>query len=689
MEVMKIIYLSTCIYSFILVGVLLSGHTNLLGSNKRYMTLTAASLGFWSLGNALTYYIQMDRLALTIHEIKFLGIVYLPAFLLFFIVSHFKDEDHWILKFNNYFYVIPTVVLILVWTNPFHHYFRTSIERVGMHIVTVNGPAFWMHTYYSYAIILLGIIFLIRVIFREADIYKRNPLFFLSGILLGFLFNVAYVFIFYRQFPADFTPTTFAIAISMMIYAVWLQKPYRIVKVTSRFVLNQMKDGIVVIDRNGIMMDCNIIAARILGKKKRQLIGHESESVLTGIFARIYESHIGEKNAETTEINILGLNRIYEIDDQSVYDHQHRFLARLIILKDVTAIKEAADRVIYQSTHDALTGLRNRVAFDKELDGWSGVENIPIGLISLDVNGLGYINQRHGQEKGDHCLCRAARIIEMVAPNNALIGRIGGDCFAIAMKNTSEYEIKNVINQLLNEISKDAATLPDGEIYIQMGIGYSMRLFKDESIEVLKKEAIQNMQRKKMLDDSSFRSGILSILKTTLIERNVEDYNHLNRTQHLVKLLGNELGVPDNMQDDLTLLALLHDIGKLTIPDAILYKPAQLTSEEWEVMRQHPQRGYQIAESNREISYMARSILHHHERWDGTGYPNGLKGEEIPQLSRIISVVDAFDAMTYDRVYQKARSKTEAMEELKRCSGSQFDPQIVQSFEKIFNVEYA
>lgn len=688
MEVMKLIYLSTCVYSFVLVGVLLSGHTNLLGINKKYMTLTAASLGFWSLGNALTYYIHMDRLALTIHEIKFLGIVYLPSFLLFFIVSYFNDENHWILKFKNYFYVVPTLMLLLVWTNPVHHFFRTSIERVGIHIVTVNGPAFWVHTYYSYALIVMGLIFLIRVIAREADIYKRKPLFFLLGILLGFVFNVAYVFFFYQKFPADFTPTTFVIAISIMIYAVWLQKPYRIVRVTNRFVLNQMKDGILVIDRNGIVMDINLTASRILGKRKGALIGHESNQVISGIFKAIMNTPIGEKNAETVELKFLGANHIFEIDDQAVYDHEHRFLARLIVLKNVTAIKEAANRVIYQSTHDSLTGLHNRVAFDKALESWKGNENIPLGMISLDVNGLGYINQRYGQEKGDHCLCRAAKIIEMVAPEGALVGRIGGDCFAIAIKNTSECEIKEVINQLLCEIGSDASNLEEGEIYIQMGIGYSMRLFEDESIEILKKEAIQNMQRKKMLDDTSFRSGILAILRTTLVERNVEDYNHLNRTQHLVKLLGAELGVPDNMQDDLSLLALLHDIGKLTIPDAILYKPAQLTTEEWDIMRQHPQRGYQIAESNREISYMARSILHHHERWDGTGYPNGLKGEEIPQLSRIISVVDAFDAMTYDRVYQKARSKKDAMEELIRCSGTQFDPNIVKSFEKIYEMEY-
>ena len=133
---------------------------------------------------------------------------------------------------------------------------------------------------------------------------------------------------------------------------------------------------------------------------------------------------------------------------------------------------------------------------------------------------------------------------------------------------------------------------------------------------------------------------------------------------------------------ELQLLGMLHDIGKIGIDDKILNKPGKLTEEEWIVMKKHPEIGYRIARASHKLSRIADYILSHHERWDGMGYPRGLKGEDIPLLSRILSVADAYDAMTEDRIYRKALSKEEAIEEIRRNSGSQFDPLIANIFIK-------
>jgi HD-GYP domain-containing protein (c-di-GMP phosphodiesterase class II) len=140
------------------------------------------------------------------------------------------------------------------------------------------------------------------------------------------------------------------------------------------------------------------------------------------------------------------------------------------------------------------------------------------------------------------------------------------------------------------------------------------------------------------------------------------------------------MGLSASQLSDLNLLAQVHDLGKVGIPDYILFKPGPLSEEEWQIMRQHPEKGYRIAQSTTDLAGISELILKHHERWDGKGYPLGLKGEEIPIECRILAIVDAFDSMTNDRPYRKAMPVAEVQEELQRCAGSQFDPQLVPIF---------
>lgn len=169
-------------------------------------------------------------------------------------------------------------------------------------------------------------------------------------------------------------------------------------------------------------------------------------------------------------------------------------------------------------------------------------------------------------------------------------------------------------------------------------------------------------------------------LTQSLAESDCETEEHVERTKQLSAELGVELGFSDEQRNELSMLAVLHDIGKIAIPNAILTKPDRLDNDEWEVMKTHTEKGYRIAKAATQLAPIAEGILSHHERWDGTGYPNGLKGEEIPMMSRVISVIDAYDVMTHDRPYHKAIAKEEALKELEKCAGSQFDPYVVEKF---------
>jgi HD-GYP domain-containing protein (c-di-GMP phosphodiesterase class II) len=146
------------------------------------------------------------------------------------------------------------------------------------------------------------------------------------------------------------------------------------------------------------------------------------------------------------------------------------------------------------------------------------------------------------------------------------------------------------------------------------------------------------------------------------------------------KQMGKKLKLSAGQLDELNLLAALHDLGKISIADSIILKPGKLNDEEWKLIKKHPEIGYRISQSSLQLAPISNAILSHHENWDGSGYPHGLRKSEIPLISRIISIVDAYDAMTSDRPYRKAMSKADAIKELKRCSGTQFDPDLVKFF---------
>ena len=182
--------------------------------------------------------------------------------------------------------------------------------------------------------------------------------------------------------------------------------------------------------------------------------------------------------------------------------------------------------------------------------------------------------------------------------------------------------------------------------------------------------------------------AIVDSLLATLRARDLDTYTHSRRAVSISLLLGRECGLDQESMRSLELGALLHDIGKIGIPDSVLRKPGALNLEEWAVMRRHPHYGKDILQSLTFLEEAARIVFQHHENWDGSGYPLGLREEEIDLNARILIVADAFDAMISERVYSSAKSYEAALAELDRCAGTQFDPQVVEAFHHISRDEW-
>ncbi len=352
--------------------------------------------------------------------------------------------------------------------------------------------------------------------------------------------------------------------------------------------------------------------------------------------------------------------------------------AALNLISDVTESKRYEDRLKYLSLHDQLTGLYNRAFFDGEMDRLCGSREYPITVISIDLDGLKLINDTMGHEKGDALLKVCAEILKQTLRRSDILARIGGDEF-VAILPRSGGEIGEEVGRRIQEkvflYNSEHPELP-------LGLSFGIATAENDSEPLVKilKKSDDRMYRDKICRRDSTRSLIVDIFLNALAERDYINEGHGDRLSALCINMGEKLNLSSQQLVDLALLGQVHDLGKVGIPDSILFKEGPLSDAEWEIMRQHPEKGYYMALSSPDMAEMAELILRHHEWWDGRGYPQGLKGREIPVECLIFAIADAYDAMTNNRPYRRTLSREEAIAELKKCAGTQFAPELVDIF---------
>lgn len=512
----------------------------------------------------------------------------------------------------------------------------------------------------------------------------------LSELLIGstILLSLLLAYYFHRQLVAD-------------------NNRFKQILQTTRNVVITVNDREVITGFNRIAEEIfQLPAARALGRKFSQVFtGRQApgEIAFTYPLSEVMRSGQGRCNDERPYQAADGWPYTLRIDCLPLDKYRGRTMGAVLIMRDVTEQKIVEEKLQGLAVRDSLTLLYNhrylRRRLQQELARARQLRS-RVAFLLMDIDNFKYYNDRFGHPAGDALLISFARLLSSHLRQSDVLARYGGDEFAVILPDSDLKTAFEVAERLRNLVATypfpHHNELPEQLLSISVGIAIypddatgAVELIRlaDEAMYAAKRSsknrveiyfsALREFQKELAESDPQF----INTARTLLTLINAKDrytYAHSEQVARLSAMMAAALNLPVQQQQDIHLAAFLHDLGKLDIPGDILNKAGPLTAEEWELIKQDPAQGADMISDFPQIRHLKPLILHHHERFDGSGYPECLRGEQIPLGARIIAVADSYDAMTTQRPYKKALSPRDAIAELQAGSGSQFDPQAVQ-----------
>lgn len=453
-----------------------------------------------------------------------------------------------------------------------------------------------------------------------------------------------------------------------------------------REVTNHMSDLLCKVSRTGIVEYVSPSFLAAAGVSPSDVIGHhytksihpDDVPLLRQIGIDLYAPDTPDsRRVQFRARNVHSLYRSLDGQGSVIRDSAGEVAGAVYVLRDATEQKAYEERLEYLRRRDTLTGCYNRSFFEEQLDGYCNAANFPLAIIVLDLDGLKAINTSRGHHLGDTLLQAMASVVGKCLAPEHFMARVGGDELAIILPNSTEDEVQVICAAIATRVTAYNIQFPALPLSISMGYALSDTV---TPLKALFERADTVMNRKKLTHRQSNRSSLVQTMMKALESRDYITEGHADRLQDLVTALAKGLHLCTSTITELRLLAQFHDIGKIGVPDRVLFKPDKLTPDEMREMRLHSEIGARIAQASPDLAPIADWILKHHEWWNGAGYPLGLRGEEIPIECRILSIADAYDAMTNNRPYRRAMSHESAVKELRRSAGEQFDPQLVPLF---------
>lgn len=561
-------------------------------------------------------------------------------------------------------------------------FFLSLIGSLVVNVLSMQNGNFNITQHLYYLPILLGVFF-----YNKTGVYL--------ACLTSFLYLLSVI-----QFDHDqqiFVPTlircVILIVIAILVYSLLKRNKQQEKDLLSEqqwlaTTLLSIGDGVIAADSAGIVRMVNREAELITEYQKETVIGKKIDDAYhiyrKGELLRIADG-IGDRLRSEGSLDFgddmffttpSGIEKSLDVKASVISLTKGELLGFVVIFRDVTEKKRIQEEIIYLTYHDKMTGLYNRRFFEEELKRLDVERSYPISVIIGDVNGLKLANDVFGHLSGDQLLIAAANVMKGACRQEDIVARWGGDEYIILLPNTNA----RTADRIAERIRQRCSELFINDINLSVSLGYATKNSAREDIMAVIKQADDLMYKNKLLERRSTKSKAVQAVFEALHEKSVGEEEHSIRVSELCGKMGEAMQFTSSQIADLKLLGKMHDIGKASIDPGILNKEEPLTSEELEILKQHAEKGYQILSVSPELSFLAGSVLAHHERWDGTGYPNGLKGENIPLWARILAVADSYDAMVSDRPFRKAISKAEALELLKQAAGRKFDPEVAGIF---------
>lgn len=442
-------------------------------------------------------------------------------------------------------------------------------------------------------------------------------------------------------------------------------------------ITNTIDDLLVVTDLNGTILLANKSWEKSLGYNLDEVTGSNFKLFLDQTSYQRVEKYIDNRlsfeGGQILRTQMLRKNGEYSTVEWNASVNNDLIYA---VGRDITLLVEAQERILYLCYHDKLTGLYNRSFFEEELKRLDNNRHLPLSIIMGDVNGLKITNDAFGHSKGDKLLRKIAGILSKTIRQGDILARWGGDEFAILLPNTDEKTTKNIIERI-NNACKDNSTLLN---HSSISLGYAIKSSVEENIYNILTVAEDKMYKNKAKEGKRFHQQIISSMKEYLRNEKFEDSKSTDQTKSYLKKIANSLYLSNEDLDALLLLADVHDIGLISVPRSILNKKDQLDKSDWDEIKKHSESGYRIAKSIPEIAHIANYILYHHERYDGKGYPIELKGEEIPLLNRIFSIVDVYESLNQNKAYRNSFAQSDILKCLQNNRGAMFDPLLLDLF---------
>ncbi len=453
-------------------------------------------------------------------------------------------------------------------------------------------------------------------------------------------------------------------------------------------ILMSVGDAVITTDGSGRVELMNFIAEELTGWKQDEAIGRRLEEVFR-VFKRDREKDSVDIFRQATAADrpaafggdmIMrsksGIERTIENTAAPILDKNGGISGAVFVFRDSSEKLDKLKQIEYLSYHDALTGLFNRRFYEEEIKRLDTERNLPISVIMGDINRLKLINDAFGHAKGDELLKKAAGAIQRGCRSEDLIARWGGDEFIVFLPRTTLEEAHEVAERITELCGEEEVN----SIAVSISFGIASKFEWVEDFDDIMRRAEDNMYSTKMIESEAARSDIIKIITKTLYQRNPELEKHARRVSALCVGIGKAMGFSTIEIARLESGGMLHDIGKIALDPGLLEKQGRLTPTEWDELRQHAAIGYRIVSSARDMIGIGEAILSHHEHWDGSGYPKGLKGEAIPVHARIIAIADSYDSMTNGYIFDGPVEKGKAVEELRKNKGAKFDPEITELF---------